>query len=341
MYARYLCVSQGYFVERSMAIKTVNSENLAEYVASRTPNAAGLQTAAQITAEVVAKQPAAEPKKDDPVVSTGEETVSTAPDPGEQEPSAKKGPKPVQPRIDELTREKKELEEFAQSEYESRQQAERRIVELEEQIKAAAPPKVHAEPELVEPDPAKYTDQAAFNKDWKEYQRKVIASEVRSEFQAAQAAEQQRRLDELLTERVELARKEIPDFDSVIKSRDQAKRNVPAHIVAAIRESALGPQLAYHLAKHPEEEARIYKLTPAAALLALGKIEMDYEPKAESKAQAEPEPKVITKPAQTRAPAPITPLKGEGGAIPEDLSGPLPFKEYQRRRIQEMRANRR
>ena len=132
-----------------MAIKTVNSDNLAEYVASRTPNPAGLQTSAQLVTEVASKQP------ETPVVATGEETVSTAPDLGAQEATAKKGPKPVQPRIDELTREKKKLEEFAQAEYESRQQAERRIRELEEQVKAATPPKVEAEPELVEPDPSK------------------------------------------------------------------------------------------------------------------------------------------------------------------------------------------
>lgn len=318
-----------------MAIKTVNSENLAEYVASRTPNPAGLQTNAQLTAEIVSKQP--EPKSDSVVVATGEEVLPGTPDPGEQEPSAKKDPKPVQPRLNELVRERAEALEFAEEEYEKRLGAERRITELEEQVKAAAPPKVHAEPELIEPDPKKYTDQEQFNKDWKEYQDKIIDLKVEKKFNDKQAAEYNRRQDELLTERLELARKDLPDFDSVIESRDKAKRMVPAHIVAAIRESEFGPQLGYHLAKYPEVEKKIYALSPAQALLALGKIEMDYEPKAKAD---EPAP-VITKPPQTRAPAPITPLKGEGGAIPEDLSGPLPFPEYKRRREQERRAHRR
>jgi hypothetical protein len=315
-----------------MAIKTVNSDNLMEYVTSRTPNPSGLQTSEQMALEITSKAAREEPKEE-AVKATGEETVSTAPDPGSQEPSAKKGPKPVQPRIDELTREKKELEEFAQSEYESRQQAERRIAELEEQVKAARPTEVPAEPELIEPDPAKYTDQALFNKDWKEYQRKAIRQEVTQSLMQERAAEQARRQDELLTERVELARKSIEDFDAVIKSRNKDKRVVPAHIVAAIRESALGPQLAYHLAKNQEEEARIYRLTPAAALLALGKIEMEYEPKA-----TEPEPPKI--PPQTRAPAPITPLKAESAAVPEELTGPMDFKTYKQRRLQQIRSNR-
>jgi len=143
-------------------------------------------------------------------------------------------------------------------------------------------------------------------------------------------------MDELLTERVELARKTIEDFDEVIKSRDNARRNVPPHIVAAIRESALGPQLAYHMAKHPDEEARIYRMSPAQALLALGKIELDYEPKA----KAEEPPKVAKPPPQTKAPAPITPLKGESAVVPEDLSQPMDFKAYKQRRLQELRARR-
>lgn len=313
-----------------MVIKTVNADNLAEFVANR-PNTAAFSTNAQV-AEALAPE-----KKDEAVVATGSETVSTAPDPGAQEPSAKKGPKPVQPRIDELTKERKEALEFAEEEYERRLGAERRIAELEEQVKAAAPPMMQAEPELVEPDPKKYTDQELFNKDWKEWQDKIIDLKVEKKLNAERAAEYHRQQDELLTERVELARKDLPDFDSVIASRDKARRMVPAHIVAAIRESDYGPQLGYHLAKHPEVEKKIYSLTPAAALLALGKIEMDYEPKAEAKEPAS----VTTKPPQTRAPAPITPLKGEGGPIPEDLSAPMPFTEYKRRRDAEKRAHRR
>lgn len=315
-----------------MAIKTVNSANLAEFVAARQPDITALQTPEQI-AEAVAPE-----EKKDAVVASGEETVSTAPDPGAQEPTAKKGPKPVQPRIDELTREKKELEEFAQSEYESRQQAERRIKELEEQVKALAPVEAKKEPELVEPDPAKYTDQATFNKDWKDYQKKVIAQEVTRTLETERMQERERQLNALLTERVELARSALPDFEEVIKKRDSSQVMVPSHIVAAIRESSLGPQLAYHLAKHPAEEARIYRMSPAQALLALGKIEMEYEPKPEAE---KPKAEAAKTTPQTRAPAPITPLKGEGGAIPEDLSGPMSFKDYKQRKLQEMRAHRR
>lgn len=310
-----------------MAIRTVNSENLAEYVASR-PQRPDITLHSQV---IDAVNPPDPPKKDDVVKASGEESVSTAPDPGSQEPSAKKGPKPVQPRIDELTREKKEAEEFAESEYNLRLEAERRISELEGQVKVLAPKVETKEPELVEPDPSKYTDQALFNKDWREYQDKIIKQRVSEGIAEERSRERAQQQDELMRERTALARKDIADFEEVIKSRDKSRGMVPSHVVAAIMESEVGPQIAYHLAKNPEEEKRIYGLSPARALLALGKIELEYTKPKENSAKPEEKPPEA-KPVTTRAPAPITTLKGEGGAIPQDLSGPLPFKEYRRLR---------
>jgi hypothetical protein len=118
-----------------MAIKTVNSANLAEYVAERNlQKAPDLQTAEQMTEAVNkmadAKSPIVEAKETKP-------NVSGAPEPSNEEPTAKKNP--VQPRIDELTRQKRELEEFAESEYDMRLRAERRIGELETELKTAKP----------------------------------------------------------------------------------------------------------------------------------------------------------------------------------------------------------
>src|ERR1700744_2745034 len=135
-----------------MAIKSVTNANLAEYVAERQIKPAEIQTPEQMTAAVekIAEvvNPIVEAKETKP-------NVSGAPDPGEQEPTAKKK-NPVQPRIDELTAQKRELEEFAESEYEMRLRAERRIGELENELKNAKPaPKAEEVKEDLEPDPTK------------------------------------------------------------------------------------------------------------------------------------------------------------------------------------------
>lgn len=318
-----------------MAIKTVNSQNLAEYVAERQINPGAITSQETMVTEVQKTLPQAS-GKDDPVVNAVEETVSTAPDPGSQKPSAadkERTSEPVQKRINELTRARKEAEEFAETEYEAKLQAQRRVTELEEQVKALTP-KVPQEPELKEPDPTKYTDQEVFNKDWKDYQRKTIEKQVRETIEAERAAERQAKEDELLVARVNAARDRIPDFDEVITSRDKSRTMVPSHIIAAIRESEVGAEIAYHLAKNPDEEKRIYGLSPAKALLALGKIELEYTPKEEV-------PAATKTPVTTRAPAPISTLKGDGGAIPQELNRPMSFQEYKVARLQELRTKNR
>src|SRR5689334_5813097 len=101
-----------------MAIQTVTNSNLVEFVEKR-----------QALGAMPEMPPADVAKPDSGVVATGGETISDAPDPGKAEPSAKTNP--VQPRINELTRLKKEAEEFAEEEYNKRVMAERRIGELE------------------------------------------------------------------------------------------------------------------------------------------------------------------------------------------------------------------
>lgn len=312
-----------------MAIKTVNSSDLMEFAAQR----AGIPTTPKAVEEAVTKT---EAKPETGVVGQGEETISTDPDPGEQ---PQKAPKPVQPRIDELVREKKEAEEFAEGEFNARIEAQRRVKELEEQVKALSVPAKEPEPELVEPDPSKYTDQAQFNKDWKEYQGKVIERTVAETLAKERAAERERQMQALMRERVALARKEMPDFDDVLKAAAASNKPVPGHIAAAIQESEFGPQIAYHLLKHPEDEERIYALSPAKAMLALGKIESTYERKAKAEAKAEaepPKPPVIT----TKAPPPIASLKSDTGTVPTDLSQVQDFKEYRRLRSEQLRARR-
>lgn len=312
-----------------MAIKTVNQDNLADYVANRVAKGSELSTAKDVQ-EMAQKADSAR----NPVVAEVVETSPDAPpDPGVQTRGDKPKRNGVQERIDELTREKKELDEFAQSEYEARLQAQRRIDELESQVKQLQPVK-EAPKEELEPDPTAFTDQKEFLKKWGEWQRTTARKEFAAEQAKLQDEARIATANELLKARVEKAKIDIPDFEDVIERADRTQILVPNHIQAAIVDSDLGPQLAYHLAKHPDEQKRIFALSPAKALLELGKIEIQYEKTGEP--LAVPDTPVKT----TRAPAPMTPLKVTEGQIPVDLSQPMPFRDFKAKRLAEIRRNR-
>jgi hypothetical protein len=319
-----------------MAIKSVTNANLAQYVAERTAKGSEIQTGEQVTAEV---QRTAEAKS--PVVAAVAETTPDAPpDPGVQTPSAKEpkkeGKGSFQERINELTREKKELDEFAQSEYEARLASQRRIEELETQLKQLTPAPKAAEVEA-EPDPAKFTDQKEFLSAWGDWNRRQALAMFKAEEAARQAKEHAQKQDELLKARAEKAMAEIPDFADVIERGSKRNGNaVPNHIKAAIMESDYGPQIAYELAKDEALEKRIYGLSPAKALLELGKIESTYEAREPAASQAAP----AKTPTVTKAPPPMTQLKPSDAVIPQDLSQPMNFKDYKRKRIEENRRAR-
>lgn len=343
-----------------MAIRTVDASNVGEYVAERRAKGSEILNPEQLIAKADAIEAAkAGDRKDskeatpgNPVIKDGvaETTADVAPDPGSKEPTAKTlakaeqdakakaGTDPaVQKRIDELTRLRKEAEEFAEDEYNGRLRAEGRVQELERQVVAMQPPpKVE---ELKEPDPKAFTDIGDFIKAEREYQGKLTEraiAKARDEERARAVVERQ---NELLKTRIEQAKKDIPDFVAVIEAADRVKVAVPQHVQELIIESEVGPQLAYYLAKNPDEQKRIFAMTPAKALAALGRIEATYD-KSEGKAEEKPEakpPPIET----TRAPAPIAAIKSDGAAtISADPANAKDFDEYKRLRYAEMRRKR-
>lgn len=309
-----------------MSIKTVNADNLAEYVGERRAKGSEISTPEQVTE-------AALKTVQSPVVAAVAETTDDAPpDPGSQVPTAKK--KDVQSRIDELTRLRKETEEFAEDEYNKRLRAERRIGELEARLNVQ--PEVKPVEELKRPSPKDFTDQESYDKAMEGYEAK---RDERTAEQTKIAVQQQialERQNELIRQRVEQAKADIPDFVQVIEAKDRLRQQIPAHIQAAIAESDLGPQLAYHLAKHEADERRIFAMTPAKALLELGKIEEKYI-KTATPTVATQSPTIET----TRAPAPVTSLKADGGIVQTDLSKPMDFNDYRKVRLEEIRRRRR
>lgn len=93
------------------------------------------------------------------------------------------------------------------------------------------------------------------------------------------------------------------DYDEVISSIPDP----PSHITAALLESENGPAVAYALAKDKAEYERIAKMTPAAALLALGRFEARLDTP-------------VPQPKSSPLPKPPANVGGGGGPAVVDLA---------------------
>jgi hypothetical protein len=105
---------------------------------------------------------------------------------------------------------------------------------------------------------------------YEDYERANIAFVV--EQRLAQERQQTQRQAALRThqEREAAFRAVKPDFDAIVG--DPTLSITPA-MAEVIRESDLGPQVAYHLGNHRDEAARIASLSPQRQAAELGKIE--------------------------------------------------------------------
>lgn len=192
-------------------------------------------------------------------------------------------PKGVRKSIDRLTRQRYQAEAKAEM-------LEKRLAELE--ARANPQPAVQAEPQ------APTLDQ--FGGDWDKYieakaeyvaERKLAERErvqsQRSEQQRAQMTEQQ--AAQVFHAEVKKAQVAYPDFVAVMEESDAQVTPVMQRAIFALGE--VGPDVAYYLAKNPEESYRIAGLDPVSAVAAIGRLS--------AKAQR-PAPK------QSNAPAPVS-----------------------------------
>jgi hypothetical protein len=194
--------------------------------------------------------------------------------------------------------------------------------------------KPQAQPQAdTRPDRTKYKAEEAdkYEDDLLSWNRRQTKRELEHE-------SRQRAIAQNLAASSDAARKEYTDFDEVIQRASRADRQVPAHITAAISESSYGAHLAYYLAKHPKVETEILSLPPATALLKLGEIQTQLKGK---EAPKEPAPAAPQIPPVTRAPPPLPAVGSGAGNIAVDLSGSIPFKQYQRQRLEQKAKARR
>src|SRR2546423_213152 len=211
---------------------------------------------------------------------------------------------PDQPRIDELTRKVRETE---------REAAYRRA----RAEAATTPPEKPRE----KPTADKFDDYGAYVEalaDWKADEKIRVALDARDK--AAAETRQSETRTTNWQERQAEARKSIPDLDAVMEASDVP---IAAHVASELLDSELGPQIAYHLAKHPDIAAKLNGLTPTAAAREIGRLEATLgtvsapsEPVVDAPAEpVPPAPKAKT----TSAPPPVKPT-GQGRSTSVDLA---------------------
>jgi hypothetical protein len=110
----------------------------------------------------------------------------------------------------------------------------------------------------------------------------------------------------------------MPDYDDTIKNSDV---KVSDQVRDAILDSDVGPQILYHIAKNRDVAVKIGEMTVTRALKEIGRLEAQLggDNKGGEKKEAKETPKTALAEI-SKAPAPISPLKGAGAPVVQ-LSG--------------------
>ncbi len=159
--------------------------------------------------------------------------------------------KGIQPRIDELTRARREAEREATYW--------KAVANGNSEGSAQAAPK--------KPTPDKFEDYGAYVEALTDWKTEEVVSKRMSE--RAQAQQQEARTT-TWNERQAEARTAMPDYDEVVGSSETP---LSSHVAETILESEYGPALAYHLARNPEVLTRLNGMSPLQAAREVGRIE--------------------------------------------------------------------
>jgi hypothetical protein len=249
------------------------------------------------------------------------EPVETDPDaPGDETPEPEPKPSGIDKRISRLVWEREQANRRAE-------EATRRAAYYEglAQGGRGAPPQ-GAQPEAKDGPPK----QEQFES-YDEYLRALTRHEIRTEM----AQERQKLTQDLeareirgtFESRAQAVREKHSDFDEVVFNENLS---VSVPMRDAFMNLPDGAELAYHLGQHPEEAARISRLSPNHQMLELGRISYQL---------ATPPPPPAPKPQVSAAPAPITPVKAAAKAT-EALRDDLSVAEWMRRRGKDLRGTR-
>lgn len=216
---------------------------------------------------------------------------------------------PLQPRIDELTRDKHAAKREADY---WKQRAE----------SAEKPP----EPPKAKPVPEQFDDYSAYVEaltDWKAEGKVKESFEARDKANAEKQSAEKRASN--WSEREARVREQMSDYDTVMRAADVP---IATHVEELLLESEEGPRVALHLAKHPDIATKLNGMTPLQAAREIGRLEMMVAvPAAEPAADSSEAPAIapapeIKPPKTTAAPPPARPVaSGRTTTVPLDKMG--------------------
>ena len=285
-------------------ITVVTNENFSEYVDKQLgvdPVKEAEAEAARVEEEKAARIAAEE----DPAAEFVDET-------GDTEPEKRKGKKEkLNERFSELTAKRKEAEEkaaqAAQTAREAQERAEAVQRERDELRAKYEPPKTDelgAKPEL-----AQFQTTADFEKaleDWTSDKIRIEDGKKRAEEQSRKQAEDAKKAWDA---NLKAAKEKHADFDSVMAAaQDKIKFSDEAR--EAIFESNMGPEILryYALPENHDASVKLGEMTVKGMLKEIGRLEEKLADKPQSKAE-------VRAAEMSKAPPPITPLKGGSAAV--------------------------
>jgi hypothetical protein len=265
-----------------------------------------------VSTSLASNAPAAEPAIEAPETKVAERDA--------EKPEGKHK-KTAQERIVELAHQRRDAEDRAKDAKRENDELKSRLTALESTAKLIDVPK--------EPKRYDFATEEAFIEALTDYKvDKRIADRENAQREAKMATEMQE-IDNSYLKTVKAAKTRYDDFDTTVS---EAKDVIPPFLVMAIKESDVGGDLTYFLAKFPEETKKILAMRPVQALKYISRLEHEL---------LEPEETVsagISKPSQKKAPEPINPVRGTNLA---DMSGSAKnFEEYRSRRLAEKRNKR-
>lgn len=251
-------------------------------------------------------------------------------------------------RMKEAQESQAEAEQWARDQWREKVEVERERDALRQQLEQTArqaqpAPQAKAEPKIQDfmlPDGQ--TDWVTFvdkRSEWRAEQAVLADRRQREEAEKARQEEARqaalRAQDDQTRARFQEARARYPDFEQAMEA---SKSILLQHsVLQYLREAEVGPDVTYHLIKHPEEVKRIQKLSPVLAVAEVAKLAAQFPGEssaslAHSGTGKSPEAEKNT---GANVPPPITPLQASGaGSVVADPSK-MSFKElrdYERQR---------
>lgn len=283
-------------VQERVAANVVTSENLAEFAAQKL----GLVDA-----------PANEAADAEPVADadqSGQDGEGNEATETEEQREKKPNPK-LERRFSEITKQREAAREEARREREARESLEARLKELE--AKVSPPAQAQADDLGEEPKPEQFSDMYEYAKALAEYTADKKLMERDKQEMARKAAAEQEVKFKAWADRVNAAKTELPDFDDMVQSSDV---RVSDPVRDAIIESEHGPRILYYLAENSEFAKKLGEMSVVSAVREIGKIEARFVRDAKESA---PEVKAVA--VKSKAPAPITPLRGAVNTVDANL----------------------